>query len=344
MSAASDLASVTGIKRACRALAVSRATFYRRSKPSSGHRQPPTRPARALGAEQRDRVLAVLDSERFVDRAPAEVYATLLDEGTYLCSQRTMYRLLAGRAPVRERRNQARHPQHRKPELIATGPNQVWSWDITKLKGPAPFVYYYLYVILDIFSRYVVGWMVASRENAGLATRLIQETCDRQGIEPQTLVIHSDRGPAMVAKTTVQLLAGLGVDQSLSRPRVSNDNPFSEAQFKTVKYHPHFPDRFAGQDHAGDFLRAWMPWYNDEHRHAGIGLLTPADVHFGRSDEVLDRRQSVLDAAFAAHPERFPNGPPIVPRLAPAVYINPPVAAAAATTPPETGPTEVRAH
>ncbi len=265
-----------------------------------------------------------LTSERFVDRAPAEVVATLLDEGTYLCSERTMYRILASQASVRERRNQLRHPVYAKPELVATRPNQVWSWDITKLLGPRTWTYYYLYVVLDLYSRMVVGWMVADRENASLAARLIEESCSKYGVKPNVLTLHSDRGSPMTAKCTAQLLADLGVTQSLSRPRVSDDNPFSEAQFKTLKYHPGFPRRFPDRAQATAFCRSFFPWYNQEHRHGGIAMLTPEDVHCGRAPRVLDQRRHTLKAAHRARPERFPNGAPRVAPLPHAVYINRP--------------------
>ncbi len=322
--AAAELAQQAGVKPSCSALGVSRATLYRRQKPSAGRQQPYPRPARALSDDERQAVLDVLDSPRFADRAPAEVVATLLDEEEYLCSERSMYRLLAARAPVRERRNQLRHPEYAKPELIATAPNQVWSWDITKLLGPEKWTYYYLYVLLDIFSRYVVGWMLAQRENANLAGRLIEETCTKHDVEPQVLTLHSDRGSPMTAKCTAQLLADLGVTQSLSRPRVCDDNPFSEAQFKTLKYHPGFPSRFGSQDVAHNYCRTFFPWYNTEHRHGGIALLTPEDVHFGRAAEVLARRQKALDIAFQEHPERFPRGRPVAQTLPETVCINPP--------------------
>jgi len=266
----------------------------------------------------------VLHEPRFVDRSPAEVVSTLLDDEKYLCSERTMYRILAEAGASQERRNQLQHPSYAKPELVATAPNQVWSWDITKLLGPAKWTYYYLYVLLDLYSRYAVGWMVADRENATLAGRLIEESCAKHAVEPEVLTLHSDRGAPMTAKCTAQLLADLGVTQSLSRPRVSDDNPFSEAQFKTLKYHPGFPGRFAGQQDATDYCRQFFPWYNEQHRHGGIALLTPADVHFGRATARLATRQTTLDAAYAAHPERFPRGRPAVPALPEAVYINPP--------------------
>ena len=232
--AAQPLAAQVGVVPACRALGVSRATFYRRQRSTPGHQQPRPTPARALCESEREQVLDVLAGPRFVDRAPAEVVATLLDEGHYLCSERTMYRILAANQPVRERRNQREHPQYTKPELVATAPNQTWSWDITKLLGPTKWTYFYLYVVLDIFSRYAVGWMVANRENSALAGRLIEETCRKQGVEPRVLTLHSDRGAPMTSKCTAQLLADLGVTRSLSRPQVSDDNPFSEAQFKTL--------------------------------------------------------------------------------------------------------------
>ena len=267
----------------------------------------------------------VLCSSRFADRAPAEVYATLLDEGVYLCSERTMYRILAENRAVRERRAQRSHPNHPKPEVVARGPNEAWSWDVTRLLGPRKGQYFHLYVILDIFSRYVTGWMVAERETAGLAGRLIEASCLKHGVRPQVLTLHSDRGSPMTAKCTAQLLADLGVTQSLSRPRVSNDNPYSEAQFKTVKYHPGFPGRFSNIEEAKEFCRSFFPWYNTEHRHGGIGLLTPAQVHFGDAPEVIRQRQDVLAAAYAARPERFVAGPPRASELPAQVWINPPL-------------------
>ena len=269
-------------------------------------------------------MLDVLHSDRFVDKAPAAVYAALLDQGTYHCSIRTMYRILHDCREVRERRNQLRHPNYKKPELLATGPNQVWSWDITKLLGPAKWTYYYLYVILDIYSRYVVGWMLASRENADLAKRLIRESIERQQVEPGKLVIHSDRGPSMKSHAVAQLLATLGVTKSHSRPHVSNDNPFSESQFKTLKYRPEFPDRFGSQEDAHGFCQGFFPWYNDEHYHSGLGMLTPASVHYGHAAEVLAERQRTLDAVYAAHPERFVGKRPRPLALPAAVWINPP--------------------
>ena len=322
LSAARGLAGHVGVSAACEALGVARATFYRRRRPKTGQRQPRPAPARALGEAERTEVFRVLCSPRFTDRAPAEVYATLLDEGVYLCSERTMYRILAENRAVRERRAQRSHPNHPKPEIVARAPNEVWSWDITRLLGPEKWQYFYLYVILDIFSRYVTGWMVADRETAGLGGRLIEETCLKQGVQPRVLTLHSDRGSPMTAKCTAQLLADLGVTQSLSRPRISNDNPYSEAHFKTVKYHPGFPGRFADIEEAKDFCRRFFPWYNLEHRHGGIGLLTPGQVHLGRAPEVIRQRQDVLAAAYAARPERFVAGPPRAAELKAEVWIN----------------------
>jgi putative transposase len=322
--AAEELALQVGVEPACTALGVSRATFYRRTRPTPGHQQPRPTPARALNNEERKCVVEVLSSERFVDRSPAEVFATLLDEKTYLCSERTMYRVLAECQPVRERRNQRQHPQYAKPELMATAPNQVWSWDVTKLLGPKKWTYYYLYVLLDIFSRYAVGWMVADRENSALAGRLIEETCTKQGVEPEVLTLHSDRGSPMTSKCTAQLLADLGVTRSLSRPQVSDDNPFSEAQFKTLKYHPGFPRRFTDINHATGHCRSFFPWYNTEHRHGGISMLTPHDVHHGQAPAVIAQRKRTLEAAWAAHPERFVRGIPKPSPLPEEVWINPP--------------------
>jgi putative transposase len=322
MQTVAELGPRFGIRATCAAVGLARATYYRRRRPA---RTPSRRTSpRALGPKERQRVLDVLHEERFVDKAPAQVYATLLDERIYLCSIRTMYRILAENQEVRERRNQLRHPNYPVPELFATRPNQLWSWDITKLLGPAKWTYYYLYVILDVFSRYVVGWMVAHRESAALAKRLIEQTCRRQGIAPGQLTIHADRGSAMTSKTLAFLLADLGVTKTHSRPHVSNDNPFSEAQFKTLKYRPDFPDRFGSPEDARAFCQRFFRWYNTEHRHSGLALLTPHDVHHGLAGERIALRRDVLAAAYAAHPERFPRGLPQPPELARAVWINPP--------------------
>jgi putative transposase len=266
----------------------------------------------------------LLNSQRFQDQAPRQVYAKLLDEGQYLCHWRTMYRILEAHQEVCERRHQRRHPTYAKPELLATGPNQVWSWDITQLKGPAKWLYFYLYVILDIYSRYVVGWLVAEQEAAELAQALIAETCAKQGIQPGQLILHSDRGSPMKSKPVTQLLVDLGIIKSHSRPHVSDDNPFSEAHFKTLKYRPDYPDRFVDLPHARRWGHSVFTWYNHDHYHSGLGLLTPASVHYGWTDRVVSQRQQVLQAAYAAHPDRFVKGAPVV--LAPPqeVWINQP--------------------
>lgn len=327
MDAVDRSAPALGTKATCEALGVARASLYRwRETQRAPAPLPAPRPAppRALAAEERKQVLAVLHSERFVDQAPHQVYATLLDEGHYLCSIRTMYRILDAHGEVQERRNQLRHPAYHKPELLATGPNQVWSWDITKLKGPAKWVHFYLYVILDIFSRYVVGWMVASRESARLALRLIRDTCAKQGIGPGQLTLHADRGSSMRSKSVAVLLADLGVTKTHSRPYTSTDNPYSEAQFKTFKYRPAFPERFGCLMDARAFCRSFFHWYNTEHRHTGVALLTPELVHSGRAEEAIRARQQVLQAAYEAHPERFVHKPPTPLQLPGAVWINPP--------------------
>jgi putative transposase len=277
-----------------------------------------------LSAEERSTVREVLTSERFQDCAPRQVYATLLDEATYLCSWRTMYRILAAADEVRERRNQLRHPTYNKPELLATQPKELWSWDITKLKGPTKWTYYYLYVILDVFSRYVVGWMISERETAELAEAFIAETCAKEGIGPDQLTLHADRGSAMTSKSVAQLLADLGVVKTHSRPHVSNDNPYSEAQFKTLKYRPDFPAQFGSAADARAWAREFFQWYNHDHHHSGIGLLTPASVHTGQAVQTIAARQQVLLAAYQTHPERFVRGTPKPPALPTAVWINPP--------------------
>jgi transposase InsO family protein len=325
IEAVTELAPTAGTRAACSALGVPRATFYRRQQVSE--RSAPAsrpRPPLALSEIERRSVLDVLHSERFVDAAPHQIYATLLDEKRYLCSVRTMYRILAAEDEVRERRNQCRRPAYTKPELLATGPNEVWSWDITKLKGPVKWSYFYLYVILDIFSRYVVGWMVARRESAILAQRLVSASVEKQGIVRGQLTLHADRGSSMTSKTLALLLADLGVTKTHSRPYTSTDNPYSEAHFKTFKYRPEFPDRFGSPEDARTHCHHFFPWYNHEHRHGGLALLTPADVHYGRAQERLAQRSRVLEVAFQAHPERFKGRPPLPGVLPEAVWINPP--------------------
>jgi putative transposase len=310
----------------CQSVGVSHASFYRRRQPvrSAPPRSPRAPSSRALALAERQAVLDALHSDRFLDQSPAEVHATLLEEQTYLCSTRTMYRVLAEADEVRERRDQARHPAYARPELVATTPNQIWSWDITKLKGPVPYLYFSLYVILDLFSRYVVGWMVARHERARLAQRLIEATCVKQGITPHQLTIHADRGAPMRSKLVAELCSDLSIDASHSRPRVSNDNPFSEAQFRTFKYRPDFPDRFGSIEHARAIGHDLFAWYNNAHHHSGLSYLTPADVHYGRAATILEVRHRTRLAAYAAHPERFVKGSPRLESLPTAVWINPP--------------------
>jgi putative transposase len=306
-------------------LGLSRAVVYRRRNPAEPKaKRARPRPARALDQCERQEVLDTLHAKRFCDQSPVNVYATLLEEDRYLCSPRTMYRILADSKEVRERRNQLRHPRYHRPELVATGPNQVWSWDITKVKGPVKWTYYHLYVMLDLFSRYVVGWLLAMNESASLAARLVSETCAKQNVREGDLTIHADRGTAMTSKTLAEKLIDLGVKKTHSRPRVSNDNPFSEAQFKTLKYWPGFPGRFDSPQHAREVSRAFFTWYNHEHHHSALRYLTPAAVHHGQAAQVLAERHRVRMAAYLERPERFVNGPPRLERLPEAVWINPP--------------------
>lgn len=291
----------------------------RHSGAPAGHLHP-----RALSKAERQKVTELLNSDEFVDAAPREVWATLADRGVYHCSVSTMYRLLGEHGEVRERRRQLQRPHYSKPELLATAPNEVWSWDITKLKGPAKWTYYYLYVILDIFSRYVVGWQVAPAESADLTERLILSTCLREGVQRDQLTIHADRGSAMTSKPVVQLLADLGVVRTHSRPHVSNDNPYSEAQFKTLKYRPDFPREFGSIQDARVFCQGFFDWYNHEHHHSGIALLTPATVHSGQAEAVVAKRQAILEGAFREHPDRFVRRAPRHPEVPRAAWINPP--------------------
>ncbi len=325
-----ELAPDIGLERACAVLQVNRSAVYRddtrrrhlvRPVPMSTPRPPPPL---ALSAQEREALLAMLDSERFADSAPRTIYATLLDEGVYLGSVRTMYRLLGANGASRERRDQLRHPAYAKPELLATQSCEVWSWDITKLKGPATWTCFHLYVILDIFSRYVVGWMVAPHESAELAKHLIAETVAKQNVPPGTLTLHADRGSSMRSKLVAQLLVELEVTKSHSRPYVSDDNPYSEAQFKTLKYRPDFPERFGSIEDARAHCRQFFAWYNDCHRHSGIGYMTPASVHHGHADALYRQRTRTLESAFAAHPKRFKGIGPQPPRLPVAAWINPP--------------------
>ena len=323
-----NLADTLDIKRACNALGVPRATYYRlksvNDDQESGQKAL-RKSSLALSDDERNAVLEALHSERFVDKSPGEVYNILLDENVYICSERTMYRILKANNETGDRRLKrgARH-NYSKPELLATGPNQVWSWDITKLKGPQKWTYYYLYVVLDIYSRYIVGWIVADRESAALATELFEQTCEKQGIERDQLTVHADRGPAMKSKPVAFLLADLGVTKTHNRPYTSNDNPFSESQFKTLKYCPEFPEKFGCIEDAKSFLRGFVHWYNTEHRHSGINRLTPQSLHYGKAQEVLNHRNRVLAAAFAKTPKRFKNRVPNAGEVPKEVWINKP--------------------
>jgi putative transposase len=309
---------------ACESLAVPRSSLYRARQPQPPVKPRPT-PARALSPEERRAVREGLNSERFQDSVPRQVYATLLDdEGVYLCHWRTLYRILEEHEEVRERRNPLQHPPADKPVLVATAPNQVWTWDITQLLGPAKGLYFYLYVIIDLFSRYVTGWLLADREAAELAETLMKETCAKHGIQPHPLTWQADRGAPMRAKTMAQLLVDLEVSKSHTRPYTPDDNPYSEAQFKTMKYRPDFPDRFESQAAAHAWARSFFEWYNHHHRHTGLALMTPAMVHYGLVDQIQAQRQQVLQAAYAAYPERFVRGQPALPELPKAVWINPP--------------------
>jgi len=316
-----------GITTACQTLAIPRSWYYRQ-KAAGGLIQERSEsqpmPKHALSEAEKAEVRTVLNSEQFVDQSPREVYATLLDEGVYLCHWRTMYRILTERNEVRERRNQRQHPQSTKPQLVTPGPNELWSWHITLLAGPASRLFYYLYVILDVFSRFVVGWMVAESESSELDEMVILAACNKQDIRRDQLILHADRGSAVRAKTVAQLLTDLGVTKTHSRPYTPNDNPYSEAQFKTMKYRPDYPDRFESLDHARSWARVFFTWYNQEHHHSGLGLMTPAVVHYKQADEVRAKRQHVLDEAYAAHPERFVKGRPLAPKAPDQVWINPP--------------------
>jgi putative transposase len=335
--AVEELVLLVGVKAACRAVGRPRSCHYRwhrKSPPPPKPERVATPQPRALREVERKEVLRVLHGPEHVDEAPATVYAKLLDAGVYLCSTSTMYRLLRAEGEVRERRRQASHPAKVKPELLATAPNAVWSWDITKLLGPAKWTYYYLYTIIDIYSRYVPGWLLARAERASLAERLLAEAIAKQQIDRGQLTIHADRGPSMASRPVAFLLADLGVTKSHSRPHCSNDNPYSEAQFKTLKYRPEFPDRFGSYEDALGFCRRFFCWYNQAHRHSGIGFHTPADVHYGRAEQVRAERAAVLEAAYAAHPERFVHKPPAPPQLPTAAWINQPKEAPLSTTNP----------
>lgn len=322
-----ELVEAVPVTRACEVLGLVRSSWYRwhaatHERPARAYAPSP----RALKTDERAEVCGLLNEERCQDESPREVYATLLDEGVYRCSVSTMYRILREHDAVHERRNQRHHPAYSKPELLATGPNELWSWDITKLKGPAKWLYYYLYVILDVFSRYVVGWLVTERESGAVAEQLIAESCYKQEIDPGQLTLHSDRGSAMKAKSVAQLLSDLGVTKTHSRPYTSTDNPFSEAQFRTMKYRPDYPSRFGSLPDALGWARAFFYWYNNLHHHTSLGLMTPMVVHYGLAAEVTRRREATLLTAYKLHPERFVNGVPKAPRLPDKVWINPPAA------------------
>ncbi len=318
-----DRPDMLTVSQACASLELARSTYYR-TKTGQEDREEERRSHRRLSDLERQRVLDTMVSERFCDQSVRQVWAELVDEETYLCSVRTMYRILKENKAVRERRNQLRHPEYRRPELLATGPNQLWSWDITKLKGPRKWSYFYLYDIMDVYSRKVVGWLVANRESSTLAVELIRQSCKREGIKRDELTVHADRGSSMRSKPVAFLLADLGVTKTHSRPYTSTDNPYSEAQFKTLKYQPDFPERFGSIEDARAFLVRFFDWYNNEHCHSGIGLVTPTQRHEGTDRQVYQKRQEVLRVFFERHPERFVRGMPSPPELPGEVWINKP--------------------
>jgi len=312
------------MNRACEALGLPRATAYRRLRPPTVTCAPPPKPShRRIPNDEREAILAVLDSERFIDQPPREVYGALLSEGTYLCAWRTMYRVLAERGPVRERRNQREPRHHAIPRLTASAPNAVWSWDISKLATYERGVFLNLYVVLDLFSRFVVAWMVAKHENSALAKQLFREAIERYGVPPGTLTVHQDRGAPMTSHGFAELLTELGVDRSFSRPRVSNDNPMSESLFHTTKSQPDYPGRFRDIEHARAWCADFFAWYNTEHHHDRLALFTPQQVYMGHVETIAARRQQALDEAYQRHPERFVAGPPFVRRPPERVLINP---------------------
>lgn len=321
----SALAAKVGMKRTCEVLGLSRSGIYRARQPHPIP-QPRPAPAHALSAEEREEVRKALNSERFMDKAPRQVYAALLDEGRYLCHWRTMYRILAAHDEVHERRRVRQHPIYKKPELLAIAPNQVWSWDITYLRGPQKWEHYPLYTVLDIYSRYVVGWMIAEHESSDLARQLIAATALKQDIQPDQLTLHADNGAPMRGKPLSQLLVDLGIIKSHNRPHTSDDNPFSEAHFKTMKYRPDYPDRFPSLTEAQEWTRRFFEWYNEQHYHSGLNLLTPSSVHYNQAPAVQQQRHAVMSAAYATHPNRFVRGEPLVKGAPSAVWINPPLA------------------
>ena len=326
MQTAQQMAIELPISQVCHALSLPRSSFYRQRQGQKAKKAiVPAKPARTLSEAERENVRHVLNSDRFQDKSPYQVYATLLDdEQTYLCSISSMYRILHENDEVRERRQQRQHPHYVKPELLATQPNQLWSWDITKLLGPAKWTYYYMYVILDVFSRYVVGWLISEQESAQIAEQFIAESCFKQNICQDQLTLHADRGSSMTSKMVAHLLADLGVTKTHSRPYTSNDNPFSEAQFKTMKYRPGYPDHFGSIEDARAWAKPFFHWYNNEHRHTGLGLMTPAAIHTGQAAQLTTQRQATLQAAYEKHPERFVKGQPQPLPIPDKVWINPP--------------------
>ena len=323
MEMSKSLSASIGVVAACGVLGLPRSYWYRQQQPHEN--KPPRRaPPRTLSDEACEQIRTVLNSERFRNQAPRQIYATLLDEGVYYCHWRTMYRILAQHDEVQERRQQRTHPRYTKPELLATAPNQLWSWDITKLKGEVRLTYYYLYVILDIYSRYVVGWLLDTAESEQAAHKLIVQTCTKQGIIPGQLTLHADRGPSMMAKSVEQLLLDLDVAKSHSRPYTPNDNPFSEAHFKTLKYRPDYPGRFASYEQSAAWAATLFEWYNNQHYHTALKLMTPVSVHYGFESQVRAQRQQVLEQAYRAHPERFVQGAPALQPLPATVWLNPP--------------------
>lgn len=325
MHSVETLATTVGVQSACAALAVPRSSLYATHRPPRELApRPSTPPPNALTVLEKTAVLAELNSARFADQTPYEVYPQLLDEGHYLCSLRSMYRLLAENQAVRDRRDQLRHPARPAPHVLAQQPNQVWVWDITRLPSTVQYQCFYLYQVLDLFSRFIVGWLIAEKQSGDYAERLLAASFKRFQLAPQQLTIHSDNGGPMTAKPLAWLFSELGIQPSLSRPHVANDNPHAEAGFKTLKYHPTYPDRFDNLRHAQTWMRDFEQWYCYAHHHTALGLMTPAAVHFGTAESLWLKRQAVLQAAYLTHPERFSQGQPVPPRWPAFVGINAP--------------------
>jgi len=320
-----NISEEIGTESACNAFSLPRSSYYYKSSSATDIALAERNlPDFAYSKEEREEILMVMNSDAYMDKTPYDIHASQLDKGNYLCSVSTMYRILDENNQLKERRNIKRSNNYQKPELLATEANQVWSWDITKLKGPAKWTYFYLYVIIDIFSRFVVGWMVAYRESATLAQKLIKETCEKQKIEANQLTIHADRGSSMKSKAVAFLLSDLGVTKTHSRPYVSNDNPYSESHFKTMKYRPDFPGNFNSMVETREFCRSFFDWYNKEHYHSGIGFLTPESVHYGFADDVLKKRKKVLIKAYEKNPKRFRFKKPNQKNIPKSVWINKP--------------------